>query len=266
MGSNPTYMRFPPNVLARPGVGPAWRALLALAALLPACGPDHDADCLKSNGATVVQRRPIGRHLRLLRVYDNVDVVIVPDTASYAEVRAGENVLTDIEFSSPGGPDQLDIRNTSRCNWVRSYNTPREVRLHLPSRKEVEQRGYGLLSNEGLWAQDTLYTRIWSVGDVNLNVRATYLYVDSYDAGDLTLSGTTHDFHVNLGSNGFLFASNLAAGYCYFYTYPTWVGNAHVRALQSLGGTLNGSGTLYYAGTPANRYVQGPNQNRLVQE
>ncbi|MGI4835242.1 MAG: GIN domain-containing protein [Janthinobacterium lividum] len=257
-----------PNVVPRALVGGPLAALLALGALLVlgGCGAGHDADCLKSNGAVVVQRRPISRQLKQLLVYDNVDVTIVPDTASYAEVRAGENVIDNIEFSTPAGPGQLVIRNTSRCNWVRSYNTPREVRLHLPYLREVEQHGYGLLSTASQWAQDTLYVRVLSAGDVNLNVQATYLYVDSYDAGDLTLSGFAHDFHPNLGANGFLFASALQTDFCYFFTYPAWVGDAHVRTHGNLGGTLGGSGTLYYSGPPSYIDVIGPNKKRLVAE
>ena len=256
-------MSFFLNVPARARVG----ALLpALAALLTACSAGHDADCLKSNGATIVQRRTVSRQLRLVRAYDNVDLTIVPDTAFYAEVRAGENVINDIELTTPGGPTQLEIRNTSKCNWVRSYDTPREVRLHVPRLRELEQRGYGLVSTASQWVVDTLYARVLSVGDVNLNVRSTYLYVDSYDAGDLTLTGFAHDFHPNLGSNGFLFASGLQVDFCYFLTYPSWVGDAHVRPLINLGGTLNGRGTFYYTGTPRLIDVKGPNVGRLVKE
>jgi hypothetical protein len=240
--------------------------LLTLGLLLGACGSGHDTDCLKSNGPVVTQRRAISRQLRQLQAYDNVDVTIVPDTAYYAEVRAGENVIDDIEFSSPAGAKQLIIRNTSRCNWARSYNTPREVRLHVPALHDVEQRGYGLLTTASQWAPDTLFVRILSPGDVNLNVKSTYLYIDIYDAGDLTLSGYAHDFHPNLGSNGFLFASALQADFCYFFTYPSWVGNAHVRTRGNLGGTLNGSGTLYYSGPPGFIDVSGPNKQRLVAE
>lgn len=238
---------------------------LALAGLA-ACRAGHDLDCLKSNGTVLVQRRAIDRQLQAVYVYDNVDVVIVPDTAHYAEVQAGEHVIDELEFTAPPGSHQLTIRNTSTCNWVRSYATPRQVRLHLPTLRRVEQHGYGLVSNEGLWTQDTLYVRIQSAGDVSLNVHATYLYADDYDAGDLTLRGFAHDFHPGLGSNGFLFARDLQADYCYFFTFASWVGDAHVHPLLNLGGTLLGSGTLYYTGTPPFIDVRGPNASRLRQE
>ncbi|MGI4760420.1 MAG: GIN domain-containing protein [Janthinobacterium lividum] len=244
-------------------------ALLAGSLALAACSADHDTDCLKSNGAVVTERRALDPSLHTVVVYNNVDLTIVPDTVTYAEVRAGEHVLQDIEFSTPSGPQTLVIKNTSRCNWVRSYNTPREVRLHVAKKRtsfDIEQYGYGLISNEGQWAQDTLFLRLWSTGDFNMNVRSTYLYIDSYDAGDITLRGTAEDFHPNFGSNGFLFASDLDARYCYFYTYREWRGDMHVRSHQNLGGTLAGTGRLFYTGNPSLFFVNGPNASNVFKE
>jgi len=244
-------------------------ALLAAGLLPAACGPGHDADCLKSNGDVVTERRAVDRRLRAVLVYNNVDLTIVPDTTTYAEVRAGEHVIQNIEFSTPSGPQQLVIKNTSRCNWVRSYDTPREVRLHIARSQtnfDIEQYGYGLITNEGQWAQDTLYLRQWSTGDFTLNVRSTYLYLDSYDAGDITLRGTAEDFHPNFGSTGFLFASGLYARYCFLYTYPEWQGDIHVRTSGYLGGTLNGTGRLFYTGSPATIDLKGPNAGHAFRE
>jgi hypothetical protein len=243
--------------------------LLAGSLALAACSADHDTDCLKSNGTVVTEHRAVDRRLRMVAVYDNVDLIIVPDTTTYAEVRAGENMLRDIEFSTPSGPEQLVIKNTSRCNWVRSYNTPREVRLHVaqPHRRfQIEQYGYGLISNDGQWAQDTLALRLWSAGDFNMNLRAAYLSVDSYDAGDITLHGTAEEFHPNCGTNGFLFASDLDTRYCYFYTFNEWQGDMHVRTHGNLGGTLNGSGRLFYTGIPTYIDVKGPNLNNIFKD
>ncbi len=258
-------MRSQSNVLAslRRALG-----LLAGGLALAACGAGHDADCLKSNGAVTTQRRAVDRRLRNVVVYNNVDLTIVPDTATFAEVRAGEHVIDDITFTTPAGPQQLVIANTSRCNWVRSYDTPREVRLHVARRPnfDIEQRGYGLITTEGQWAQDTLFLHLVSTGDFNMNVRANYLYTDVYDAGDMTLSGSAQEFHPNLGSNGFLLASGLDTERCYFLTYRTWIGDMHVRCHGSLGGTLDGTGRLFYTGNPTLIDVKGSNKASVFQE
>jgi hypothetical protein len=241
------------------------RAVAGLAGglALASCGAGHDTDCLKSNGSVITQRRAIDRRLTDVVCYDNVDVTIVPDTANYAEVRAGKNVIDDIVFTYQG-TQRLLITNSSRCNWVRSYNTPREVRLHVKYLKNVEQRGYGLISNEGQFKQDTLFVHSSSTGDINLNVNCVYLFIDVYDAGDMTLRGQADDFHPFLGSNGFLFASGLQTRHCYYVVYPSSYGDAHVRASQIVNGTSNGHGTFYYTGNPTTVGLKGP--GRVVAE
>ena len=234
-------------------------ALLATAG----CGSGHDADCLKSNGPVTVQRRELPATLSFLVLFDNVDVTIVPDTAIYAEVRAGKNVIDDITFTQHG-PNQLVIRNTSRCNWVRSYDTPREVRLHVRRLHDIEQRGYGLLSTASTFRQDTLFVHNYSTGDVNMDVHCQYLFADVYDAGDVTLRGTTTEFHPNLGSNGFLFASDLQTTNCYYHFFHENIGDAHVRASGNLGGLHDGRGTLYYTGHPG--YLETHGAGKVVAE
>ena len=93
--------------------GLRWLAPLAAGLALAACGAGHDADCLKSNGPVTTQRRALTRGLTDIVLYDNVDVTIVPDTATYAEVRAGKNVIDDITFEYQGPKRHSLIRSTS---------------------------------------------------------------------------------------------------------------------------------------------------------
>jgi hypothetical protein len=237
--------------------------LLAGAFGLSTCGPGHDADCLKSNGTVTTQRRTIDRRVRSVVVYDNVDLIIVPDTATYAEVTAGENVIDELTLTYRD-PKTLLLNNTSTCNFVRSYNTPREVRLHTPRITNLEQHGYGTISTASRWAQDTLFVHLVGAGDVKLDLTSTYLLTDMYELGDMTLSGTAETFQSVIGGTGFLFAGGLQARFCYFKTTRTSLGDAHVRATQNLGGTNDGKGTFYYAGTPSFIDVKG--SGKLVKE
>lgn len=244
-------------------------ALLAASLLATSCNRDHDADCLKGNGAVVTERRAVARQLNRVLLYNNVDLIIVPDTATYAEVRAGEHIIKDIEFTTPVSDKQLVIKSTSRCNWVRSYDTPREVRLHVGRGQAsffIEHYGYGQVSNVGQWALDTLRLRAWSTGDCTINLRATYLSTDIFDASDITLRGTAEDFHPNCDSNGFLFATDLDTRYCYFHTRPTWQGDMHVRTHGILDGTLDGRGRLFYTGNPPAISLKGSNTGRAFPE
>jgi hypothetical protein len=230
--------------------------LLAGAASLAGCSDGHRLDCLKSTGSITTQRRTVDRRTRSVEVYGNVDLTIVPDTATYAEVRAGEHVADGITLTSEG-PQNLVIKNTNTCNWTRSYDTPFEVRLHIPHLTNIRQEGYGLVSTASRWTQDTLFVHLLGAGDVKLDVTSKYLWTDMYELGDMTLTGTATEFIPTVGGSGFLFAGGLTARNCYFETTRTSLGDAHLRATQALGGPHAGKGTLYYAGNPSVLAIKG---------
>ncbi len=237
-------------------LGRLQRGVLLLASVMGLGACTAEVDCLKSNGTVITQRRTIDRRARTVLVYDNVDLTIVPDTATYAEVRAGEHVIDGLTLSYQDA-QTLVLRNTNRCNWTRSYNTPYEVRLHVPHLTDVRQLGYGLVSTASRWTQDTLFVHLLGAGDVQLELTSKYLYTDMYELGDMTLSGTVDEFHTLVGGSGFLFASGLAARACFFETTRTSLGDAHLRATQHLGGTAAGKGTLYYTGSPSSLDIRG---------
>ena len=226
---------------------PALAAALALG--LGACGPGHGTDCLKSTGPIITQRRTVAAGLVTVTAFDNVDLRLVQDAQTYAEVRAGENLIDDIELTRKG--NALEIANTSRCNWARSYGTPREVTLHLPRIANVFLRGQGNGSTVGEFVQDTMFFHLVGAGDYDLNLRSRYLHVDQYELGDMTLRGTTEELNFTLGGAGRLLAQGLAARRCYFRMTRDSNGDAHVRATDVVDGIVAGTGTLYYGGAPA---------------
>ena len=222
---------------------------MALVAGLAGCGPGHGTDCLKSTGPIVTQRREVAAGLVTVTAYDNLDLRLVQDPQTYAEVRAGENLQDDIKLTRNG--NSLEIANTSACNWARSYDTPRVVTLHVPRITNVFLRGQGNGSTVGQFVQDTIFFHLIGAGDYDLNVQARQLFVDQYELGDITLHGSTEELNFTLGGSGRLFGQNLAARRCYFRMTRDSDGDAHVRAADIVGGTVAGNGTLYYGGPPA---------------
>ncbi|WP_310391641.1 GIN domain-containing protein [Hymenobacter sp.] len=229
--------------LGRAGLG------LVLAGGLSTCGPGHGGDCLKSTGAIVTQRRDVDAGLATVTAYDNVDLRLVQDAQTYAEVRAGKNIIDNITLTRNG--DALDIANTSTCNWARSYDAPCEVTLHLPRIGNVFLRGQGNGSTVGQFEQDTLFFHLVGAGDYDLDLKARYLNVDQYELGDMTLRGSAEEMAFTLGGTGRLFAQALDLRRCYFTMTRGSNGNARVRATDIVGGIVAGTGTLYYGGPPA---------------
>jgi hypothetical protein len=226
------------------------RGIISLAAFLPlltSCGEDHETDCLKSTGKVITERRELAP-FRVVTAYDNVDLLLVQDTATYAEVRAGKNLQEDIELKVQDG--QLTIRNTSRCNWIRTYDTPRELTLHLPRLTDLFLRGQGNVRTVGNFRADTIFCHLVGAGDFDLDLTSTYLWLDSYELGDIDLHGQATEVHYTLGGSGSLRAAGLQTRTFFFQSNKGTNGDAHIMVSQSLAGTHAGTGTLYYTGSP----------------
>ena len=246
------------------GSGPGWftgmrrfgRAGLGLllAAGLSTCGPGHGTDCLKSTGSIITQQRTVEPGLLTVTTLDNVDLHLVQDSKTFAEVRAGENLIEDIQLTRKG--NSLEISNSSRCNWVRSYDAPREVTLHLPRITNVFLRGYGNINTVGTFAQDTIFFHLVGAGDYDLSVQARLLFLDQYELGDITVRGSATDINFTLGGSGRLFAQGITPKHCYFNMTRDSEGDAHVRATDAVGGYVRGTGTLYYGGPPASTDIR----------
>ena len=228
--------------LGRAGLG------LLLLASLTTCGPGHGTDCLKSTGSIISQRREVAPGLVTITALDNVDLRLVQDTQTYAEVRAGENLIEDIQLTRQG--DALQISNSSRCNWARSYEVPREVTLHLPHITNVFLRGYGNISTVGPFVQDTIFFHLVGAGDYDLNVQARQLFLDQYEIGDINVRGSATEMNFTLGGSGRLFAQGITPRRCYFKMTRDSNGSAHVRATDAVAGLVAGTGTLYFGGPP----------------
>jgi hypothetical protein len=234
-----------------------------LAPLLTGCGEGHETDCLKSTGKVVTERRELSA-FQVIAAYDNVNVTLVQDTETFAEVRAGKNLQADIELTVTNG--ELVIHNTSRCNWARTYNTPREVTLHLPRLHDVFLRGQGNVRTAANFRADTLFCHLVGAGDFDLDITSSYMNMDMYELGDITLRGRADDFHLLIGGNGSLYARDLQTRECYFTFNHDSNGNAHVRASNYLGGNNAGTGTLSYLGTPLQTGITITGKGKAVQE
>ncbi|GGF13604.1 GIN domain-containing protein [Hymenobacter cavernae] len=232
------------------GRQPLLRGIVGLAAFLPlltGCGDGHETDCLKSTGKVVTERRNLAP-FHIVTAYDNVDVLLVQDTATYAEVRAGKNLQEDIELTVQNG--QLTIHNTSRCNWVRTYNTPRELTLHLPRLTDLFLRGQGNVRTLSNFRADTVFCHLVGAGDFNLDLTSNYIGFDTYELGDVELHGRTNELHYTLGGSGSFRAGGFQTRDFYFQSNVGSTGDAHIAVSRLLAGNHAGTGTLYYSGNP----------------
>ena len=218
-------------------------AILALIVTLAGCQKDNEAGCFTSTGNITTERRALAP-FRQLTTYDNITVILVQDTETYAEVRAGKNLQDDIRLEVANG--MLTVRNTSRCNWVRRYNTPREVTLHLPHITDLFLRGQADIRTEGAFRQDTIFPHLIGAGDFRLHLISRYVNMDQYELGDIYLTGSSDELHHTVGGSGSLYAQNFPVREVYLQTNFDSDGDVHVRTSRLLVGTHAGTGTVFY--------------------
>jgi hypothetical protein len=235
--------------------GRGWFARLAwplLALGMISCG----------NGDVITKRVELPEGLQVVDVYDNVDLQLVQDAQTFAEVRAGEKVIDDIKCVVSG--KKLTISNTSSYNWTRSYDTPRELVLHVPSLKTLFHHGQGNITSASQFRQDTLFLHLVGAGDINLDIKSTYLNMDMFELGDMTLRGEVDIMGAEVGGNGRLFANGLRSRTCYFKTTRDSNGDAWITALDVFGCRAAGTGTVYYAGPPRATDIQVSGRGQVL--
>lgn len=255
--------RFPGALTSRrPRLGGAYAApAVLLALLLAGCTKDHEGDCFKSNGQVTTERRAL-RPFHILRLYDNVEVTVVQDAETYAEVRTGENLQKDLELTERNG--ELTIRNTSRCNWVRRYDVPRQVTLHTPRLTDVFHIGEKTLRTQGAFRQDTLFLHIARAGDIEFEADSKFLWVDQYELGDLRLSGRTEQLVATVGDLGSLYAQGLRARRAQVALDKLGDGDARVLVTDYLEAYVEGRGTLYYNSSVVQKAVSVSGKGKAV--
>jgi len=219
--------------------------LLYTTVLFSSCQKENAFDCLKSTGKIKTEIRSLPP-FNTLKVYDNLDVILVQDSEWYAEVKAGENLQGNILTEVKNG--ELQVTNINKCNWIRSYKKPMEIRIHLPQILNIFQLGYGTISNENTLKNDTIFLHLVGAGDIDLRLESKRIWMDMYELGNIKLAGTNNLLTAYVGGNGILHAENLVNQEISMQVGNS--GDAHVKAEAFLGAYIKSSGSVYYYGSP----------------
>ena len=224
------------------------RASMALGLITGCLASCQNNDCLKSAGKETTERRELPA-FQDITITDNLNVTLVQDTETYAEVRTGAHLQSDIKLEVQG--PRLFISNESSCNWSRSYDVAHEVILHLPTLINMDHEGQGTVRTEGQFHADTAYIHMRGTGDYDLDLRGNYLWLDQYELGDYRLRGQTDQLLLSGGGLGRFFATEMRAQYCSLNLSLFAANDIYLNGSQEISGVHAGPGTIYYSGNPA---------------
>jgi hypothetical protein len=239
----------------------AFRTFLPFLAtvFLSSCAKENSFDCVKSTGRIVTEKRDLPA-FNELKVSGNAEVILVPDSVYYAEVRCGENLQKKVETTVTN--QILEIRNLNKCNWVRSYDKPMEITLHLPQLKTISHDGFGTIRSAGPLKFDQLFLHVTGAGDLDLETETGLLWLDMYELGNVKLRGQTKDLKAMVMSSGKLECGDLRATEASLLVAGD--GDATVNVSGTLGATLTGRGNVYYFGSPALVNREGAGKGQVI--
>ena len=226
---------------------------------LSGCQKENAFDCLKSTGSIVTETRPLSP-FRTIKVFDNLKVTIVADTVHFAEVKAGDNLQENILTEVKSG--ELWISNINKCNWVRSYHKPLEVRVHVKSLLNVFHDGDATVSTANTLPADTIFLHLTGAGDLDLELNTQTIWLDMYELGSNKLRGSSHNLDGLVMGLGKLEAAGLK---CRTVSLDMGSeGYAKVNAEQKLSANITGNGNVYYLNQPAEIYRTGAGKGKIL--
>lgn len=203
--------------------------------------------CLTSTGEEITTER-IGGEFNHIQIWDNVDVQITQSDENRIQVKAGENIIDDIETRMEEGV--LIIRNNNTCNWMRSYTKKIEVQVEVKQLYEIEMRGVGEISSTNAINSDSLMLNVWdAAGKVDLTIdtkKSTIRY--HIGTADIIYRGKTRLSYISSNSYGPVDARDLESEQTYISTIGS--NNNYVWATEILEATVGSIGNIYYKGDP----------------
>jgi hypothetical protein len=210
------------------------------------CNKENLCDCLKSTGAIITEHRLLSDFTQV-NVNKNVSVTLYQDTVNYADVEAGENLISLVKTDISNGV--LNITNENTCNWVRSYKKEINVMLHFKNLVYVRNYASKDITCAKTIISPFIDAETYGSGDIHLSIQGTTSYTGLFaNAGDIYMEGSVVKSLVFSQSFGFVYEQNLQSDSCAVDQRGT--GDLYVSAKDWLRASISKEGNVYYTGNP----------------
>mgnify|MGYP002279135623 CR=1 FL=1 len=221
-----------------------------LVALLVQCKKPAERTCFKGKGEASTRTVQLNAKNDSLRLFDDLDYTIVPDSSNRIVLIGGAHLLQHVQIEE--SDKQLTITNNNKCGFLRDLSSRIKVELHIESPPYIYYEG-----SEGLTNQDTLKSGELRLvirdgaGDVELTVQNSYMSaLVTHGFGNYTLKGQTIQAYFNNKTNSFGDTRDLEVSSQILVksqTQGNMVVNADGAQLQA---EIYERGNIMYTGTP----------------
>lgn len=224
--------------------------LIIVISLFTSCKKAEDRNCLKSTGKETIDTLDLPEFTALI-LKQNIEFHLVSDTANFAILKGGENLLKKITFEPID--TSIVVTDRNKCNFLRTYKKHVYVEIHFKQLNRLEYMGSYPVSND-----DTLHAGIFNFllhkgsGTVTLTVKANSCNgVISEGVGDFFLSGSADFATFIIQDNGYCDATKFSVrNYLDVENNSTGIlkcfpDNAVFKA------KISSTGDIWYIGSPA---------------
>ena len=235
--------------------------LLALLSCISSC-KKSGAECFTSTGTVIKQARMITDFDTII-AKQNVDIILTQDTLNSVVVEAGEKIIGGIKTIIENR--QLVIDNTNTCNWMRSYDKPLNVYVHVKNLRKIWYLSAGNITSTNVLTSASFLLDVWggcgSI-DLSLNVNQGYIY-EHQGTADITIRGRSVFDYVVLGDFGPLQLKDLSTDYT--YVSNTGTNDCYVNASKYLDAIIRSIGNIYYTGKPDTVHAHITGAGQLIE-
>lgn len=221
---------------------------LLLVFTLIGCKKHQLNDCFSSAGEDSEETRSLGSFDKIW-VGDKLEVVLFQDTSGPEKmvIKGGENLFEGIVTTIENG--ELRIDNQNICNFVRSYKKKLVVEIYLKSLSRIE-----VATAANVRCNDTIVTPYLnilhhSMGDMNLNIIADEIFVQSLNGAGTIINGKVGVIKASVEGISFLDCRNCDCNSVFVDTHSPL--DCFINANDIIFVKIYNSGNIYYVKEPS---------------
>jgi hypothetical protein len=204
-------------------------------------------DMVWEAGKDVTRTVPLNPY-SIVKINSIFDVLLVPDTACFAAITCGKNLIERVTITQEA--DNIELSEFTDMNWTRSYQKTR-IELHFRQLQFIEVNDCVTLESRGalkvpllsLWVNSDL-----SEVDIQVVCDQFKLSVSEDNFGVYRVSGATGSSCLEPNGSAHYRMEHLETDSC--HVVHKGIGDCYVNAKRILEGNITAKGRLYYKNNP----------------
>jgi hypothetical protein len=220
---------------------------MLVTSLLVACNREDAPDCLQRAGEMKIVQRDLD-DFTSVELNDYIQYELL-DTAYFGVIiTAPGNLISDIETNV--AERKLSIRNSNKCNFVRSYKNKITIRICAPDFSDIQNYATGNITSVNILSGNrfSLDNRN-AAGIQRITVHADTVNLASHTGvSDAILQGECDVVYLFNQGVGKIDARALVSNYA--FVNNSSLNDVYVFSQNYLYGYIQFSGNIYYGGNP----------------